>query len=357
MSRLLHAISALGVIVWALVCSVTSHAGEAPIMIAVQKGEDLLTALHRIHPCLDSPEVRIPSQVIEDNPEKMGRGGAMELQYSFVFVPPSFIDPEIQCSANKAAAERRRARQAAPGGAGITAGAGMTLEEIEDAQFARAAAWQSQAKNHFSLLGFAGISRTAATISTTNQKPVFNSGVEPGLEVSYFRDLSPEWSLGLDYSFKTTSEKEISNLPFVELSNSAHEFRLIADYRITGGTKFSLQLGGVQINQLNLGTGGALGLDHSLRIVGALLLWHDLGRLNGLDVWAAVGAQFFIPTNFSPSSVGVGDLMHLRFERELGTDLKLEFGIVGSFDRQQTRDDTQSEIWASFNLGVNFQFH
>jgi hypothetical protein len=392
------------------------------VEVPVQKGEDLMGALKRVHPCFNNPGVKIPTRVFDDNPEKVVRGGGMALAHPTLKVPASFLDPK-QCGPREIAAVKTESlpeAKASPvaesaDGSGETAAAkhagaskavsetklaaeaGHSSAEKSEGAPAEAAPSENRElykfrggpelkpehsekqeageekeakgepkeeeesgphyKNHVTVLGLLDYSRLAATVNGSGAMPILVSKPQPGFELVYSRELTPNWSVGFNYMYLNTTFQDLDGTPFTELTSALHEFAFSARYRLSHTSRISLLIGGAQVDELSTSpVDGSLLIDHTFRITGSFIFWQELGKVLGFEILGGLGAQTFIPTDWSQDSVGVGELFRLLFERDLSHRWMVEFGALGSYERQETQSESHSELSIAFGLGLSFRF-
>lgn len=350
-----------------LALSVTAAAAEMT-EIPVQKGDDLTSALRRVHPCFDAPGVKIPAQIITDNPERVGRGGTMVLARPTLRVPKDFLDPKIQCSPPVTESPQVESPKLAVPAISereteVTPNEPKTEHEGKHEEEKQGSAAHEEEeehaspyKNHLTVFGLVDYSTLAATVNATGAMPIFVSKPQPGLELVYARDLSSDWSVGFKYMYLSTAFQEQEGLDFTELSSALQEYEVSLRYRITHTSRISLMAGAAQVDELSVNSDGTLVIDHSFRMTGGFLFTQELGRLAGLEVVGGLGAQLFVPTDWSRDAVGVGELFRLLFERQIAPRWMVEFGLLGSYERQETQDEAHSELSIALGLGLNFRF-
>lgn len=347
----------IGISVLAL--SPFAHGAEELVSLPVQKGESLMEAVDRIHPCPFHAGDKTLQKVVRYNPETIGKDGRFTLAAKEIKVPHSFLETATSCREPASVAHTKAAEPAlqveghASGGGEAVALEPKELSEREHGE-------ESHSSNMIRIGTFLEYSKLSANNFSGNSADL-TSNAEYGLDIEYDRWINHSFFMGARFKLGHTAFQELEGRELKEQSTSAKAVGITAGYDLGHKTIITFDVSGEQIDHVLFQDAEA---PEELPTVYVEKVWVPkltLGvksvflEVAGFEIGGGVAGSLYLPAR-GIAKTSPSESAEIFIERELNRFVTVELGFGAQIVRQGFVDGTHSytSYGGDFGIGLHF---
>jgi hypothetical protein len=359
-NRLLFGISVLASFTVGPIGSLTRPAfAEDFVSVPIHKGESLMEAVDRLHPCPFQAGDSTLQKVVRYNPETVGRDGRFTLSQNEIKVPRSFMETATSCR-TPASSQHTHATEPALQVEGHTAGGGEAVVLEPKELHEREHGEEENTSNVFRVGTFLEYSKLSANNFSGNSADL-TSNAEYGLDLEYDRWINRAFFVGARFKLAHSAFQELDGRELKEQSTSAKAAAFTAGYDLGHKTIVTFDVSGEQIDHVLFGDAESVDELPTVYVEKVWVPKLTLGvksvflEVAGFEIGGGIAGALYLPargiTKTSPS-----ESAEVFVERELNHFVSVELGFGAQFVRQGFVDGTHSYTSYGGDLGLGFHF-